>query len=400
MAILITRALLSVPVLAGSILFGSAAVAAPGQNCAEPGRAQINGSYARAMLQADEINSIENGAGTTVAVLATGVDAGQPLLGNRVLGGTDVDDNAGRADQDCVGLGTQVAGTISGRGTGVSPAARVLPIRVMPDDPAGTEPTPGSLARGITTAVQNGADVIVVTVPVLTDQAVLSTAVATAVAQDVTIVAAVGERDRDEDPDVIPYPAGYRGVIGVAAIDGNGQILDTARTGTFVDLVAPGVAVPTLQTGRGFVDADGTAIAAGLTGASAALLRARDPGLTVAEVAARLEATASPTAFTAGAVNPYAALTARIVDSGARQLPALTPPAVPAQSAEQQRRVIAVTSAILTAILVPAVLLVAAALRRSSRRQWRPGLAARPHTPDEPLEPGPPVMLLDTPVRP
>ncbi|GAA1626822.1 hypothetical protein GCM10009828_063630 [Actinoplanes couchii] len=378
--------------------------AAPGQNCAEPGRAQINGSYARVMLQADAIIPIENGGGTTVAVLATGVDAGQPQLGNRVLTGADVLPGGSRATADCAGLGTQVAGVISGQrgaAAGLSPGSRILPIRVMPDDPAGSEPTPGSLARGIDTAVQNGADVVVVAVPVRTDQAVLETAVANAVAQGVIIVAAVGEESpsagASEDSSV-PYPAGYRNVIGVGAIDRTGQLLRTSRSGGFVDLLAPGVAVPALQTGRGLVEVDGSAVAAGFVGASAALLRARRPDLTVPEAITLLKATASPAASSAGVVNPYAALTTRVSGTGARDLPALKPAAEPDRTAESYRRTVALTSASLATILVLALLLLAAALRRSRRRQWRPALAPHLCTPPEPLEPGPPVMLLDPPV--
>jgi membrane-anchored mycosin MYCP len=379
----------------------------PGQNCAQPGEDRINGSWARAMLQADAIGTLEAGAGTRVAVLSTGVDRGQPQLDDRVLAGDDTVDNAGTADQDCTGTGTQVAGVISGLrnggdsdAAGLAPGAVILPIRVMPDDPAGSEPTPDTLARGILTAVQQDADVVVVAAPVYRNDPDLESAVATAVAQGTIIVAAAGDLGSRDDGNPDPYPASYPDVIGVGAVDQNGQIAPASQFGEYVDLVAPGVAVPTLQTGRGLVEATGTAVAAGFVGAAAALLRAREPRLPPAEVARRLIATASPApagpAFGAGVVNPYAALTARVVDTEARRLPALEAPPPADNSAELRRRAIAVSSAVVAAILVVGLLLAAAALRRS-RRQWRPGLAARPHTPPEPLEPGPPVMLLDTP---
>ncbi|MDI6098062.1 S8 family serine peptidase [Actinoplanes sp. NEAU-A12] len=379
-------------------------VAAPGQNCAQPGEDRINGSWPRVMLQADAVEALENGGNTRVAVLSTGVDGGQPQLGERVLTGADTVDNAGGADQDCTGTGTQVAGVISGSrtgdGGGVSPGSVILPIRVMPDDPAGSEPTPDSLARGILTAVQNQADVIVVAAPVYDDEPVLKSAVSTAVAQGVVVVAAAGDLGSRDDGNPDPYPASYPDVIGVGAIDQNGQISPDSQFGRYVDLVAPGVAVPTLQTGRGLVLADGTAVAAGFVGAAAALIRARERDLPPGEVARRLIATASPApagpAFGAGVVSPYAALTARIVDSDARRIPALRPPRLPDDSAELRRRAIAVNAAVVAAILAGALLLAAAALRRS-RRQWRPGLSPRVAAPPEPLEPGPPVMLLDTP---
>jgi membrane-anchored mycosin MYCP len=384
---------------------------APGQNCAQPGQDRVNGSWARVMLQADAIRALADRGPTRVAVLSTGVDSGQPQLGDRVLTGADTVDNTGGADQDCTGTGTQVAGTVSGRpdggdgdAAGLAPGATILPIRVMPDDPAGSEPTAGTLARGILTAVENDADVVVVAAPVYQDDPTLASAVETALAQDVVIVAAAGDLGSPDDGNPDPYPASYPGVIGVGAIDQTGQIWPKSQFGEYVDLVAPGVAVPTLQTGRGVVEADGTAIAAGFVGAAAALLRAGDRDLPPAEVTRRLIATASPApagpGFGAGVVNPYAALTARVVDTDARRLPALEPAPVPDNTPELRRRAIAVNTAVVAAVLVTALLLTAAAFRRSRRRTWRPGLSPDLPTPAEPLEPGPPVMLLDTPPRP
>jgi membrane-anchored mycosin MYCP len=360
------------------------------------------------MLQADALRALEDGGPARVAVLSTGVDRGQPQLDGRVLAGADTVDNAGGADQDCTGTGTQVAGTISGRpdggdgdAAGLSPGATIFPVRVMPDDPAGSEPTAGSLARGILTAVQNDADVVVVAAPVYQDDPTLEAAVETALAQDVVVVAAAGDLGSRDDGNPDPYPASYPGVIGVGAIDQNGQIWPKSQFGKYVDLVAPGAAVPALQTGRGVIEADGTAIAAGFVGAAAALLRARDRDLPPAEVTRRLIATASPApagpAFGAGVVNPYAALTARVVDTDARGLPALEPAPAPDNTTELRRRAIAVNAAVAAAALVTALVLVAAAVRRSRRHTWRPGLSPQLQTPPEPLEPGPPLMLLDTP---
>lgn len=386
------------------------ALAAPGQNCADPGRDRINGSWPRAMLQADAVTPLENGAGITVAVLSTGVDAGQPQFGNRVLAGAGVI-GAGRANQDCTGTGTQVAGVISGQRAGgdndvagLSPASRILPVRVMLDDPAGSEPTPDSLAQGITVAVQNGADVVVVAAPVHDDDRDLEAAVAAAAARNVVVVAAVGDLGGPDEPNPQPYPASYPNVLGVGAIDQTGRNWPDSQRGDYVDLVAPGVAVPTLQTGRGLVEVDGTAVAAGFVGAAAALTRARHPDLNAGDIARHLVATASPApigpAFGAGVINPYAALTAQVVDTEARRLPALQAPPPSADATEPQRRAIALTGAAIAAVLVLAILLAAAALRRSRRRHWRPGLPPRLHTPPEPLEPGPPIMLLDEPSPP
>src|SRR4029453_12032380 len=96
--------------------------------------------------------------------------------------------------------------------------------------------------------------------------------------------------------------------------------------GPFVDLVAPGVGVPTLQRGTGLILADGTAVAAGYAGAAAALVRAKRGDLLPAEVLRLLVATASPAprgeAYGAGMVSPYAAVTDQVVPPSGRPLPA------------------------------------------------------------------------------
>ncbi|MEK8108396.1 S8 family serine peptidase [Micromonospora sp. M12] len=82
---------------------------------------------------------LSRGAGVTVAVIDSGVSATHPLLKGQVLEGRDFNYLAAKQGQcDEAGHGTLIAGIIAGReGTGVpfsgiAPAARILPIRVLP----------------------------------------------------------------------------------------------------------------------------------------------------------------------------------------------------------------------------------------------------------------------------
>ena len=394
--------------LLGGFLLSVPAVAAPGVNCAEPGRGDITGSWSRALLRADATAPVADGSGVVVAVLSTGVDAGQPQLRGRVLAGVDTVDGTAPADEDCTGTGTQVAGVIAGQKAGgdddvagLAPKSRILPVRVLPDDPAGSPATPEAVAGGVTAAVRNGADVVVVAVPVYEDDPDLASAVAEALAQDVVVVAAAGDLGGPDDGNPTPYPAAYAGVIGVGAIDQNGRIAPGSQRGDYVDLVAPGVAVPTLQTGRGLVEANGTAVAAGVVGAAAALIRDRRGDLSARAVGRLLTATAAPaptgTAFGAGVVDPAAALTGQLVSPSSKPLPGVQPAPVPDTAAESRRRAVALISAGLAGLAVVGLLILAAVLRRSRRGGWRPVSAPPLPTRTEPLEPGPPPMLLDSP---
>jgi subtilisin family serine protease len=242
----------------------------------------------------------------------------------------------------------------------------------------------------------------VVAVPSYRDTPRLRQAVASAIAADVPVIAAVGDLGSDQDGNPTPYPAAYDDVIGVGAIDQDGQIYAKSQRGGYVDLVAPGVAVPTLQGGSGragLVEADGTALAAGYVGAAAALIRSRSGRMPVAELTRLLTASASPTvagdAFGAGVVNPYAAVTGQLTKGNVRALPAVSAPPAQRTEAEQRRRQVAVVGALIAAVAVVAVLMVSAAIRRSRRQHWRPGLAPPLPEYDEPVEPGPPVMLLE-----
>ena len=258
------------------------ALAAPGDRCAQPGDTGSDIPWPHTMLALDSVWPFTRGGGTTVAVLSTGVDADQPRLRGHVLDGFDAMAGAGPADSDCTGTGTQVAGVIAaqapiGNGggvTAVAPATRILPVRVIADDPVGTAPAaPAALARGITWSAEHDADVIVVATPVYRGTDDLRDAVAGALTRGTVVVAAVG--DLDGDGPATPYPAGYPGVLGVGAVGPDGLVWAKSRAGDFVDLVAPGVAVSTVQRGSGLVRVDGTAVAAGFVGGVAALVRAK-----------------------------------------------------------------------------------------------------------------------------
>jgi serine protease len=90
-----------------------------------------------AKIQAPQAWAVTRGAGAVIAILDTGVDLGHPDLAANVLGtGHDFVDND-NTPQDAHGHGTHVAGIAAALadngigGSGVAPAAKVLPVRVL-----------------------------------------------------------------------------------------------------------------------------------------------------------------------------------------------------------------------------------------------------------------------------
>jgi hypothetical protein len=190
------------------------------------------------MLKVPEAWQVSMGQGAVVAVVDSGVNAGEDGFG-KLLPGHDFVDNDDRPD-DLNGHGTHVAGTIAqatnnGVGVaGVAPRASILPVRVLDASGSGSNT---NVANGIVWAADHGADVINMSLGSAVSTELIADAIAYAYEKNVTIVAATGN---DGNSDQVSFPAAYDNVIGVGSIDEQKQIAFYSNQGKEVDLVAPG----------------------------------------------------------------------------------------------------------------------------------------------------------------
>lgn len=143
--------------LAPLIALMLAAAVPPAAAAVDPARGQ---QWGLDLVRAPEAWSTGRGAGTTIAVVDTGVDfAHEDLAGKLLAGRSFVDEPV----QDSNGHGTHVAGiaaaaTDNGRGiAGVAPEAKILPVRVLAGDGGGTS---SGVANGVRWAADQGATVI------------------------------------------------------------------------------------------------------------------------------------------------------------------------------------------------------------------------------------------------
>lgn len=259
------------------------------------------------------------GAGITVAVLDTGVKADHLDLSGQVLAGTDTVDLSTDGRTDFKGHGTHVAGTIAakkgnGRGiAGVAPDAKILPVRVLDANGNGTM---AQVADGIYWAVQNGADVINLSLGGPTGNSVVADALTYAEQQGVVVVASAG----NSGANTINYPAAYSTAIAVCASDESKARWTSSSYSSstpYVDICAPGVGVLStyyLST-VSYAYMDGTSMAAPHVAGIAALVLAAYPSLTPAQVKTLLEDSADDmetpgvdAATGHGLVDPAAAL--------------------------------------------------------------------------------------------
>jgi subtilisin family serine protease len=250
--------------------------------------------WALTALKAEQAWDFSKGKGVTVAVIGTGVDTLHPDLTGRVLVGRIVVE--GTRDQGGAAVqGTHAAGIIAGTGRnfkgdglfGLAPEAMLLPSRVYRGETALTAAT----AREIMNAARRGAQVIVVTVAFPRPLDALRMAVEYAAKQDALVVAGAGDNGRTGN--AVTYPAAYPGVVSVAATDKKGAVWPDSHHGKDVDLAAPGVDILTTARNNDYWTGSSTAYAASWVAASAALLRARHPTMTVSQVTERLTDTAT-----------------------------------------------------------------------------------------------------------
>jgi type VII secretion-associated serine protease mycosin len=337
-----------------------------------PTAAETGVPWAQKQLAPGRVWPMSTGAGITVAVVDSGVDANTPQLADaKVLPGVDVTvEDRPPADNDCYGHGTFVAGIIAAQaqpGTGfvgVAPDVTILPIRCgtsVGDEGPGVL-TPERMADGIRAAVDGGATVINVSASTTVQNPELEAAVRYAADRDVVLVASAA--NRAEDGNQVTYPASYPSVIAVGAVDQTGKRAEFSEIGPYVSLVAPGVDVVSLgPSGPGQWQGSGTSYAAPFVAGAAALVREYHPELTAAQVKNRLEATANrpPTEVPDpglgwGTVNIMAAVTAVLPEETTGAANKMVPPpaatAPDAQALDERGPMLAVLSVALGAVLI------------------------------------------------
>lgn len=235
-------------------------------------------------LDAESAWGYATGTGTLVAVVDTGVAAGgqdgltQLLPGyDFVSGDTDpTDDN---------GHGTMVAGIIgqesmNGVGTaGLAFNASILPVKVLDADGAGSVST---VLEGIQYAMDQGADVINLSLGSSTPSYAEAEMIRAAWAAGAFVVAAAGN-----EAGAVSYPAAYPEAVAVAATDRADAVTSYSNQGPEIDLAAPGgdltadldndgwvdgILAETLEETWGVYVGEGTSFAAPQVAAAAALL--------------------------------------------------------------------------------------------------------------------------------
>ncbi len=257
--------------------------------------ADYDDQYVRGLLSLEPAHDAATGSGVVVAVLDTSIDETHPVLAGRLLpgisfisgppldvGGRGSGSRGRGANGLPAGHGTYVAGIIAL----VAPDADLLPVTVLDDAGHGRV---FATVQGIYHAVEQGADVINLSLSTRSQNHVLRDALAYARAQGVVLVSAVGNGGREHPS---PLPASDENVIGVASTDAGDFKADFSNYGTWIVLSAPGAGLVSAMPGDLYASWGGTSASAALVSGAAALILASDQMAGPDQVEWRLAVTA------------------------------------------------------------------------------------------------------------
>lgn len=235
-------------------------------------------------------DTVSRRPGIVVAVTDTGVMADHEFLQGRVLtNGYDFVNNDADPDDD-YGHGTHVSGTVV---DGTLDNVKILPIKVLNENNSGTSL---QIAMGIRYAVQQGADIINMSLGGTGMNYLEKEAIDEAVEAGITVVVSAGNDNADAGN---KSPACFDNVICVAATDGY-ERSSFSNYGDVVDVTAPGdsikSSIPYEEGAEEWERYDwwnGTSMAAPHISAAAAMLLSAHQTYTPAQVKLRLEQAAT-----------------------------------------------------------------------------------------------------------
>ncbi|MDN9011032.1 S8 family peptidase [Brevibacillus laterosporus] len=200
---------------------------------------------------------VTKGKGIKVAVIDTGISQSHPDLKGQIKGKVSVIAGAGRFNMG--GHGTHVAGTIAAvannRGiVGIAPEVDLYDVQAFGAD--GTANISDIIA-GINWAIEQKVDIINMSFGTSEDHPAFHQALRVASRNGIVLVASAGNNGGG-----LEYPAAYREVIAVGAINQQAKLAEFSARGRGMNTVAPGVGIKSTWLNKGYRTLDGTSMAA------------------------------------------------------------------------------------------------------------------------------------------
>ena len=204
----------------------------------------------------------------TVAILDTGVDKYHEDLRDRVKGEIDLTNNSSPADEN--GHGTHIAGIIASNNdnqigiSGLAPNARLLNVKVAEDNGLCKADI---VAKGVYWAIDNGAQVINLSIEFDEPYQELENAINYAWQKDCLVIASASNHTVEP-----AFPAYYRNCLAVLATDQNNLTRKLGYNKDWIDVAAPGYSIYSTLPGNSYGFKSGTSFGTAQVSGLAAIL--------------------------------------------------------------------------------------------------------------------------------
>lgn len=264
------------------------------------------------------------GSGVTVYVLDTGIRDSHVTFQNRVETGVTISYGViSPGASDCNGHGTHVSGLVGGSQYGVAKGVTIVPVKVLSLGCTNLGQI-SDVITGINWVIANHSGPSVMNLSLNTGySAALSQATLSATQNGIPVIAAAGNVDGGDTTNACyGYPAGFPHVFTVAASDISDKHYSDSRSGSCVDLYAPGrnVLSASHTSDTGSTTMSGTSMASPLVAGVAALILQHSPNTDVGTIYTKLKQNATLSAITNAPSNTTQSLLYAREEYGASEL--------------------------------------------------------------------------------
>lgn len=215
------------------------------------------------------------GKGVKVAVLDSGIALNHPDLKSKFRDKDRLEDftDSKVGVYDVNGHGTHITGIIAcpNKGIGIAPQCELYVGKVINDKGYGNEET---IAEGIEWAVDNGVDIICISLSAKKDNPELKSAIKLAYGKKVVVVCAAGNLGPLHG--TVMYPAKYETTISVGAVDSDFGVMYSSSRGSEIDVFASGEHILSTAPFNGYSKKSGTSMAAAFVTGVVALMKSKN----------------------------------------------------------------------------------------------------------------------------
>ncbi len=264
------------------------------------------GQYVLQKLHLGDIHRRVRATNVPIAVIDSEIDASHPDLEGTVIDRYD----ATGVEEKPHPHGTGMAGAIAShrRLLGIAPGARLLAIHAFSMQASSAQSTTFNILKGLDYAVNNGVRIVNMSFAGPRDPTI-ERALKAAYDKGVVLIAAAGNAGPKSPP---LFPAADKHVIAVTATDIDDKLFTGANRGNYITVAAPGVDILVPAPQGTYQMTTGTSVATAHVSGIVALILARNPRLTPADVRRILTASAKRLGphdqFGAGLIDPAKAL--------------------------------------------------------------------------------------------